>query len=176
MLGLRSETDALVRVARRDLSAMWREVRSGASAKVVLNDVLPAIVTEYGLMGAAMAADWYDEQRDEAGARRRFTAEPLDADDRGVSGLIGFALTTATDDDSLEELILGGTQRRIADHVRLTVTSNSVRDPGARGWIRVGKDECDWCEQYIDGETRMVEGYDFPAHDNCRCSVEPDFT
>ena len=177
VLGLRSETAGLVRLAERDLAALWQLVRDGAPAPEVLNDILPALVTNYGEMGSAVAADWYEDVRDAMGARGSFSAVPLEASDRGVSGLIGHSLLTATDDDALEALVFGGVQRRIADHMRLTVANSSVFDPAARGWVRVGRggSECDWCNQYIDGEVRMTEGYDFDAHDNCRCSVSPAF-
>lgn len=171
---LRTETVGLVRLADRDLSRLWRMVSQGASAEVALRDLLPSIVVEYGQAGAALAADWYDDQRDKAAARGRFSAIPLDADDRGAQSLIGWALDTATDDATLQALILGGVQRRVADHVRLTVTGSAVTDPAAGGWVRVGVGECDWCQQYLDGEVRTV-AYDFPAHDFCNCDAVPAF-
>lgn len=173
-LGLRSETAGLVRLAERDLVALWQLVLDGAPAPEVLNDILPSLVTNYGEMGSAFAADWYDEMRDVAGVRRSFRAIPLPASDRGASSLIGWALTTATDDAALAALIAGGVQRRIADHVRLTLASSSVADPSAQGWRRVGDgDTCDWCRGYLDGEVHYIEGYDFDAHDSCGCGVEP---
>lgn len=175
MAGLQVETRQIVRLADRDLSRLWRLVAEGASAKTALHDLLPAIVSQYGAMGAALAAEWYDDLRAKAGARGRFEAVPVESGDRGAHALIGWALDTATDDAGLQALILGGVQRRIADHLRETVAASSIVDPAAQGWIRVGRGECDWCQQYLDGEVRMVEGYDFPAHDNCNCSVEPAF-
>lgn len=173
---LRSEADQIVRLADRDLGRLWRLVADGASAEIALRDLLPALITEYGTLGAAAAADWYDEQRERAEARGRFAAVPLEATDRGAQALIGWALSEATDDVSLRTLILGGAQRRIVDHARLTVTNSSVSDPGAAGWVRVGVGgSCDWCDQYLDGEVRTVAGYDFDAHDNCNCSVVPAF-
>lgn len=172
---LRRETAGLVRLAEGDLSALWRMVANGAAADEALHDLLPAIVRTYGEAGAAMAADWYDDQREKVGARGRFTAIPLDAADRGSHALVGWALTKARDDATLKTLILGGVQRRIADHARLTVANSSVRDPAARGWVRIGSSPCGWCQQYLDGEVRTVEGYDFDAHDNCGCTVSPAF-
>lgn len=169
---LRAETSKVVSLADRDLSRLWRLVSEGASAETALRDLLPAIVREYGTLGAALAAEWYDSQRVKAGARGLFTAVPIEADDRGAQALVGWALSTAQDDDSLKQLILGGVQRRILDHTRLTITSSSVADPAANGWVRVGVGECDWCQQYLDGEVRSV-AYDFPAHDFCRCSAVP---
>lgn len=173
---LRAETATLVRLADRDLTRLWRLVANGAAADEALHDLLPAIVREYGAAGGAMAAEWYDQQREKAEARGRYFALPIEPDDRGTHALVGSALTQARDDAALKSLILGGVQRRIADHARLTVTNNSVADRAAQGWIRVGSaGSCDWCDQYLDGEVRTVAGYDFPAHDNCGCSVTPAF-
>lgn len=173
---LRAETATIVGLADRDLSRLWRLVANGADAGEALHDLLPAIVREYGAAGGAVAAEWYDQQREKAVARGRYFADPLPADDRGAHALVGAALKQARDDSTLKTLILGGVQRRIADHVRLTVANNSVADRAARGWIRVGVgDSCDWCDQYLDGMVRTVAGYDFPAHDNCNCSVTPAF-
>lgn len=173
---LRAETDALVRLADRDLTRLWRLVANGASAEVALRDLLPAIVTEYGAAGGAMAAEWYDQQREKVGAKGRFAALPLDGDDRGIQSLIGWALKTATDDASLASLVAGGTQRRIADHVRYTVTRNSARDKAARGWQRVGVGSCKdgFCDMLIArGAVYSEATADFAAHDNCKCSATP---
>lgn len=175
-MSLQAETARLIRLADRDLSRLWRLVADGADAGEALHDLLPAIVREYGAAGGAVAAEWYDQQRLKAGARGSFYALPIAADDRGTHALVGAAITQARDDSTLKALILGGTQRRIADHLRLTVTNNAVEDRAARGWVRVGSGgSCDWCAQYLDGAIRTTAGYDFDAHDNCNCSVIPAF-
>ncbi len=174
---LRRETAGLVRLADRDLAALWRLVSNGASAETALRDILPAIVEQYGAAGAAMAADWYDDQRDKAGARGRFGAVPIDASDRGTQALVGWALSTATDDAALQSLIFGGTQRRIADHVRGTVTGSSISDPGARGWMRVGDGKsCAFCQLLIGrGAVYTEASADFKSHDKCGCVPAPAF-
>lgn len=171
---LKSEVDGLVRLAAADLNHLWNLVADGAAAEVALRDLLPAIVAEYGQLGAATAAEWYDDQRAKADVRHRFSAIPQPASDRGAHALIGYALATAVDDTSLHKLILGGTQKRIADHMRLTVTTSALKDPASEGWVRVGRGECQWCQQYLDGEIRSV-AYDFPAHDFCNCEAVPAF-
>ncbi len=173
---LRAETTKLVSLANRDLSRLWRLVANGAAADEALHDLLPAIVREYGAAGGTVAAEWYDQQREKAGVRGRYFADPFPADERGVHALVGAAVKQATSDSTLQTLILGGVQRRIADHLRLTITNNSVTDSAAQGWVRVGAGgSCDWCDQYLDGEVRTVAGYDFDAHDNCNCGVVPAF-
>lgn len=169
---LRSETAQVVALADGDLAALWRMVTAGASAEVALRDLLPSIVTEYGSLGAALAAEWYDEQRAKADVKGRFVAMPVAAEDRGAQALVGWALNTATDDASLKSLILGGVQRRVADHVRYTVTNNTLEDPAASGWQRAGNGECDFCDAIIGRGTVYSEaGADFGAHDGCQCTA-----
>lgn len=177
-LGLRSETDRLVRLAERDLSRLWRLVADGASAEVALRDLLPSIIMEYGALGGALAAEWYDDQRAKADVKGSFTALPVSADDRGSQALIGWSLKTATDDTTLQALVLGGVQRRIADHVRYTVTGSSIADPQARGWQRVGVGSCKdgFCDMLISrGAVYSEATADFASHDNCKCSAVPAF-
>jgi hypothetical protein len=173
---LRAETARLVQMADRDLARLWRLIAAGAAADEALHDLLPAIVTEYGAVGAAMAAEWYDQQREKVDARRAFTAVPRAADDRGAHALVGWALTEATDDASLRTLILGGVQRRVADHVRYTVTDNAIADPAARGWQRVGRGGCTsgFCDMLIARGAVYTEATaDFASHDHCQCSAVP---
>ena len=176
-MALRAETARLVTLADRDLARLWRLVADGASAEVALRDLLPAIVEQYGAAGAAMASEWYDEARTKAGVGGSFTSIPLEAQDRGTQSLIGWAVQTATDDRSLQSLILGGVQRRIADHVRGTLTGSSVADPKARGWKRVGDgSSCSFCSMLLGRGFVYVEATaSFQSHDNCGCSAEPEW-
>lgn len=170
---LRSETASLVRLADRDLTRLWRLVSAGASAGEALHDLLPAIVREYGAAGGAMAAEWYDDQRGKVGARGQFYALPIQPDDRGTHSLVGWALDTATNDAALQALILGGVQRRIADHVRYTITGNAIEDRAAAGWQRVTDgNACAFCSMLAGrGAVYSEAGADFASHDDCGCSA-----
>ena len=171
---LRADTARLVRLADRDLARLWRLVANGAAADEALNDLLPAIVREYGALGGALAAEWYDQQREKAGVRGRFVAVPVEPSDRGAHALVGWALDTATDDATLKTLILGGVQRRVADHVRYTITDNATTDSAASGWQRVGSGECAFCAMLIGrGAVYSEAGADFASHDHCNCSATP---
>lgn len=172
---LRNSVAGLTDAATRDLSALWRQVDSAARAETALRDILPALVDEYGLQAAALAAEWYDDLRDQRGIRGRFQAAPATIAETGTQELVGWALSTATDYAAFQTIILGGTQRRIKNFARMTVGDSSIRDPQAQGWMRVGAGECEWCQQYLDGEIHYVEGYDFPAHDWCQCDAVPAF-
>lgn len=170
---LRAETASLVRLADRDLSRLWRLVAAGADAGDALHDLLPAIVREYGALGGALAAEWYDQQREKVGAKGRFYAVPVVPDDRGSHSLVGWALAAAADDAALKSLILGGVQRRIADHVRGTVTSNAVADRAAAGWQRVTDgNACAFCSMIAARGAVFSEATaDFASHDDCGCSA-----
>lgn len=173
---LRTETQQLVELARVDLNRLWRLVARGAVAEVVLRELLPAIISEYGAVGAALAAEWYEQQREKAGARGRFTPIPVEADDRGAQALVSWSLERAANDETLKALVLGGVQRRIADHVRYTIMGSSIADPGARGWQRVSAGNCynGFCDMLAGrGAVYSESSVRFAAHDNCRCSVVP---
>lgn len=172
---LRRSVSALATYAERDLSALWRDLDTPERARTALMDTLPALVITYGEAATMIAADWYDDTREKAEARRRFAATPVPASDRGAQALAGWAVSTAVDVSSLQTLVSGGVQRRIADHLRMTITENSIKDPSAQGWVRVGNGECDWCSQFLTGDVYHVEGYDFPAHDHCNCTAVPAF-
>lgn len=170
---LRNSVETLSNAASRDLAALWRQVDSAARAQTALRDVLPALVDRYGAAASALATEWYDDLRDKKGIGGGFRATPKIIADVGTDSLVGWALDTATDYPAFQTLILGGTQRRIKNFARLTVGDSSIADPQAQGWLRVGVGECDWCQQYLDGEIHYAEGYDFPAHDWCQCDAVP---
>lgn len=171
---LRSDVALLAREASGDLSALWREVETALAVEDALRDVLPTLIETYGVAAAAVAADWYDETRDEAAARGRFAAIPADIPEVGAQALVGWALDEATDYAAFRTLVEGGTQRRIANFSRLTVSRSSVADPAARGWKRVGVGECDFCRMLIGrGAVYTEETADFQSHDHCNCSPAP---
>lgn len=173
---LRRETAGLTRLANRDVAAIWK-LSAGANvdALVALRDLLPEVVIQYGEMGSALAADWYEDERSLAAVGGRFQAIPLEPSDRGAQELIGWASKRATTNEALQALIEGGVQRRIADHVRYTITGSSIADPRARGWQRVGDGStCTFCSMLIDrGAIYRTAEADFKAHDSCGCSAVP---
>lgn len=175
---LRSSVNELVRFANRDLSALWREVSDAAQARTALMDVLPALVETYGQAAATLAAAWYDDARAKAAVKGSFTAIPADPSDRGAQALAGWATSTATDIATLQTLISGGLQRRIADNVRDTVSGSAIADPSARGWARAGNGGCTsgFCDMLIARGAVYTEATaDFASHDHCQCYAVPAF-
>lgn len=175
----RSDLQQLTRLADADLQALWRQVSSAEVAREALSDILPQIVDVYGSAAAALAADWYDELRDQSEVAGRFSA--IAAEIPGSSrtdALAGWAVGPLFSEDPDFDLALGrvagGLQRIIANAGRDTVTFSSVKDPRARGWQRVGGGECQFCQMLIDrGAVYSEASADFPSHDHCTCAAEP---
>ncbi len=174
---LRRDVATLAREASRDLGRLWTGADTAAALEAALRDLLPDLVDAYGSAAATVTADWYDELREQAEVRRRFRAIPADIANTGTDALVGWALSEAKDLPSFQTLILGGTQRRIANFSRLTVTRSSVEDPSARGWMRVGDgNSCGFCSMLLSrGAVYSEASADFAAHDHCGCAAAPAF-
>jgi hypothetical protein len=171
---LREDVASLATLASADLAALWRQASTPVELEAVLRDLLPGLIETYGAAAATLAADWYDETRDEVGARRAFQAIPAEITDVGAQPLVGWALAEANTLDSLLTLVDGGTQRRIANFSRLTVSGSSVADPAAKGWKRVGTGQCDFCAMLIGRGAVYTEATaDFQSHDHCNCGAAP---
>lgn len=170
---LRRETAGLAALANRDLDAIWRLGSTDA-----LYDLLPLVVVEYGAAGAALAADWFEDERSLRGIPGAFSATPVDPSDRGTQALIGWASSTASDDTALRTLVEGGVQRRIADHVRYTIIGSTQADPRSGRWQRVGTGRCDFCRMLIGRGAvyRSDATASFDSHDHCGCSAVPVWT
>ena len=171
---LRDAVAVLDGQAKGDLRTLWRQMQSAATTGEALHDILPALITAYGSAAATLAAEWYDDLRDKSGAKQRFRAIPVDVKDVGAHSLVGWALTEAKDDAAFRTLVEGGTQRRIANFSRLTVTGSSAADPASAGWKRIGVGACAFCRMLIErGRLYSESTADFASHDHCHCQAYP---
>lgn len=176
----RSDLVTLTGLAERDLAELWRELANAEVARDQLTEILIRLVALYGAAAGTLAADYFDEARDAAGVRGRYRAAPAEpVNDAALAILAGVAtkpLFRETPDTAAAlTLAQGGLQRHVANVDRETIRLASVDDRQTQGWVRVGRGECDWCQQYLDGVVHYVEGYDFNAHDHCQCTAEPVF-
>lgn len=173
---LRSAIRRLTDLAESDVRALVARVDDYAVAQELLNDVLPALIEEYGSAAALVAAEWYDELRVEKEVPGRFQAPPAPVRDPGAAALAGYARSRATSLDSMAGLVSGGVQKRILNVSRQTVMSSSVADPRARGWMRVGVGNCAFCRLLISrGAVYTEDTVNFGAHDNCGCQAAPSW-
>ena len=85
---LRRSLSDLTLVAWSDLSELWRSTRTAQEASEALFDLMPALVSTYGSAAATIAADWYDELRDErengGGTQRAAEHDRVAALERGA--------------------------------------------------------------------------------------------
>lgn len=176
----RRELRVLTGLAERDLASLWTIAGDAELARDALTDILARLVAIYSAAAATLGADYYDDVRDAANVAGRFIAIPsAPVADDAVEALarvaVGPLFQAQPDPTSALTLARGGLQRHVANADRETVRLSAIEDPRARGWVRVGVGECDWCKQYIDGEVHHVAGYDFKAHDHCNCTAVPVF-
>ncbi len=139
---------------------------------------VPDIITYYSDGSAALAADFYDDQRDLAAARGFFTAEPVVLD-RWEK--VGRALAWATEplvsgDGDVPGRLAEVVQLETARPYRDTITTNRRRDPAAVGWRRVAVGGCAFCRMLADrGAVYRDETARFASHTHCHCTAQPVF-
>lgn len=154
----------------------------------VLLDGVPEIVAYYSLGTSALAADFYEDERERAGARGRFLAEPVILD---RTEKIRRAIAWSA--DPLFEGNQADAEARLAEVVRFdvarpnrdTILENRRRDPQSVGWRRVASsDACKFCRMLADrGAVYREDTVRFAAHGKaengsggaCQCTAWPVF-
>lgn len=163
------------------LELLDRSTGSPEERRLTLLDGMPAIVDYYGSGSAAVAADFYDDERESAGHGalqatavvpdrvvkiRRGTAwasEPMFGEEPDM------ALVTAR----LTEIA----QYETATPYRETILTNRRQDPAAVGWRRVvSPTGCPFCRMLGSrGAVYKEETAHFASHPNCSCTAQPVF-
>ncbi len=135
----------------------------------------PQVIGYYTLGAAALAADYYEDERELAPVRHLYVAEPI-VPDREEK--IGRALAWATESvegaaDRLAQVI----PIEIARGFRDTLLTNSRRDPESVGWRRVSSPgACKLCRMLSDrGAVYRRSTARFATHASCKCSAQPVF-
>lgn len=187
-VAFQSAQNDLVTLAVADLETFWRTLDTSdvlATQRAVL-DFLPDLVQTYGEIGAALAADFYEELRDGSpDVRRLYTAVVSDnvvpiaqaqASGRWAMGSLWNPVGTPEEAAAATlENLSGVTNRLSLIPARDTVRLNAVNDPDSVGWRRVGKgDSCAFCRMLIGrGNVYSADTATFAAHDHCDCLAEP---
>lgn len=177
---LRSAIRRLSSSAAADVDVVFREADTADLTRDALADVLPPLIDAYGAAAGTVAAEWYDERREQAAVRRAFTARVADLRDGG-GGLalarfaVGPLFQAQPDLGRARTLLAGGLELRIANAARDTVMGSSYEDPSARGWQRETAGGCPFCEMLASRGEVYGQGADFAAHDNCACVAVPAF-
>lgn len=180
---------SLTTLTLRDLRRIWLAAQNPNAAVVrdVLMDAVPLLAEAYGDMAGALAADYYEDVREQAEAPGRHVAQPA-----ALPGTARYEALVRWGVDPLfqeapEALLAlsrigGGLQRIVSDVSRETIATNSVRDPQAQGWIRIASPgACSFCRMLADrrGDGQGVykeSTVRFASHDDCGCSAAPAFS
>lgn len=179
----RRDLAELERVAENDLRVLMRQASTADETRDALMDSLPRMVEVYGSAAATLAADWYDERRDELGVRGRFVAIPaaLVADSGRFESLARWSVSPlygpVPDPAAAFNKALGGTQRLIADADRETVIGSVRNDPQGTGWARhTDGNACEFCRMIAGrGAVYSATTADFASHDACGCIAVPEY-
>lgn len=184
----RRDQASIVTLARRDLRAFWVGVDTSDPEGVrrAVLAFLPDLVQTYGEMGAAVAADFYDELRDGSGDVRRAYRSLMPDEvvrigqvEASARWALGPLFGTGDNPGPAQALAnLTGTVTRLTlAPARDTIRANVGRDPDSTGWRRVGNgDSCKFCRMLIGrGEIYSAETARFGSHDWCSCHAEPAF-
>jgi hypothetical protein len=161
------------------LDLMRRLRGSPQVVRAALLDGIPEIIGYYSEGSAALAADFYETQREAAGAVGRFVPEIVVAD-RVVKTRRGIAWASQPLFDGSGDLVGGRlaevVQLEVARPYRDTITTNRQNDPSAVGWRRVTSGGCKLCRMLADRGAIYKESTAlFAAHTNCNCTAEPVF-
>lgn len=171
----------LLTVAAVDTSLQLLSRVSGTpdARRYALLEAVPEVIGYYAEGSAALAADFYEEQRELAGGSRPFVAELVVAD-RVVKIRRGIAWASDPLFDA-DDLTSG---KRLAEVVQLesarpyrdTITTNRANDPASAGWRRITNGGCRLCRMLADrGAVYKEDTARFATHPNCNCSAAPVF-
>lgn len=148
--------------------------------RAALLETVPQVIGYYSLGTAALAADFYDEQRALAAPTSVYAARAviLDRTVKIRRGIVWAADPLFTDDwDSslarLAEVVSPETMRPYRD----TILTNRRDDSAAVGWRRItSRGACGFCRMLADrGAVFKKDTAYFAAHDSCKCTAAPVF-
>lgn len=168
-------------VASAALLKLWESLSgSPAQRRAAFMEQAPEVVAEFADAAMSLAADYYDDLRDESDRADAFTAQPGDTGDQFARD-VEWATRAA---ESVED-VTADVQARIARVVELeirrasreTVRQNALRDPGAAGWRRLTHgDTCKLCAMLAERGAVYKQGTaTFAAHTDCDCTAQPVF-
>lgn len=169
-------TGAAVQAVTRLLGSL---TGSPESQRADLLDAVPTVIAYFADGSSALAADFYDDERERAGARGRFLAEPVVLDrSRKIANAIAWAAEALTDGsgETVSERLAPVVQLETARPYRDTITTNRQRDPESVGWRRVAAGGCRFCRMLAGrGEVYRHDSARFASHPNCHCTAQPVF-
>jgi hypothetical protein len=162
------------------MTLLGRASGSPEQQRALLLEAAPAVVAHFSLGSSALAADFYDDEREREAAPKLYIAEPVIVDrTEKIRRAVAWASDPLFTDDP------GPAAGRLAEVVQLetarpyrdTILTNRKRDPSAVGWRRVTSGGCKLCRMLADrGAVYSDTTARFAAHSSCKCTAQPVFS
>lgn len=180
-----TESQAALRLVAGDAADTidWTVRRSSGrfeQRRFALLEAVPGVIGFYSEGSAALAADFYEDEREQAGVSGRFVAEPVVLD-RSVKIRRGVAWASeplSTDDvDAAVARMVEITTKELAHPYRDTILTNQSADAAAVGWKRVTHSgACKFC-RFLAARGAVYKDSTaiFASHKNCLCTAAPVF-
>lgn len=179
----KADNAALVDLAYEDLAAIWAalDLTDPFAVKAVLLEAFPDLVATYGVAAGTVAADFYDELRDEAQAAGRFTAiAAATPDPEALAANARWALGGLFKGDPAASLsaFSGALDKGIKRAARDTIAGSAERDPAKARWARVPSGRgCAFCLMLASRGavygSKSAAGGMRDYHDHCHCQPVP---
>ncbi|KYK14278.1 MULTISPECIES: hypothetical protein [Streptomyces] len=188
---------ALILLLLRDMRILRRLIEPLRLRETVPDwmSAVRSLVDQYGAASSTLAANYYEEQREAAGIRSRFSVAPAEAPPEEQ---VEAALRWATKDvwaggalEAAQSKAEGATQKLVLDQGRATLRQAVRRDREAIAYARAAAlGACSFCklmasrgavyktagtagreaDERFSGDASVVK-----YHDNCHCTIIPVF-
>lgn len=154
---------------------------SPTARRAALLNTVPEIIGYFSEGSAALAVDFYEEERDRAGVRDSTFVTSFVVQDRTVKIRRGVAWASdplfSGDEEIAGKRLAEIVQLETARPYRDTVLGNRQQDPESVGWRRnTSAGACRFCRMLSDrGAVYRSSTVRFAAHTNCYCTAVPVF-
>lgn len=176
----REALELVTTAAVAEAVALPRRLTGAPEARrLALLEAVPALIAYYSDGSSALAADFFEEERELAGVRSRYAVQPIiqerTAEQRAAVAWAAAPLFDAALDVSVESRLAGVVQIETARPFRDTITQNARLDPDAAGWRRIATpDACGFCRMLAGrGAVYKRDSVQFASHEHCFCSAQP---
>jgi hypothetical protein len=154
---------------------------SPTARRAALLNSVPEVIGYFSEGSAALAVDFYEEERVRAGVRDRTFVTQFVINDRTVKIRRGIAWASdplfSDDEETASKRLAEIVQLETAKPYRDTILTNRQNDPESVGWRRLASAKtCRFCRMLADrGAVYRQSTVQFAAHPNCHCTAQPVF-
>lgn len=166
-----------------DLDRIWQAIRGtdNNTASQTLQSVIPQLINRYGLMAAAVAADWYEALTGtEAFLPDSYNEEAFQASTRWALDPLFQKEVSEADRKAALRRLTAAAVRHTRQHARNTIDGSVRRSGGKVRYARrvTGATTCDFCLMLasrgpVYGTVEDAGGASNQYHDNCDCVPVP---